>query len=252
MSAAVLDVDLIRRLLARNRPMAEIIERTGTTEEQVKRVARNFTIVPVKKPADQMDWEPHKDELRRLYFEGHTSTVVAERFGVTRNSVIGAWSRMNLPKRNKSRRAPRPPTAEEFKNRQETRRQQRAERKRAAAAAKGERRTQGAALAAIDIATLRLEQEPAAQTAPLGVVPILVRENGKLVANDLLKNSTCRWWVGDPVDPNAGFCPHKAVVGLPYCEHHAARAFQPPAARRQRTATPVRKPERIPSFADAD
>lgn len=262
MCANVLDVALIRRLLARQRPMAEIIARSGATEEQVARVRRNFEIAPVKTPAGQMNWEPHKDELRRLYFEGHTASVVAERFGVTRNSVIGAWSRMPLPPRKRSPMTVRRRTPEEIKKRLETRRQKHAERVRAqrAAAAQAagsvipERRTQGAALASI-IAAAR--QDPLATTivdpAPTkDLVPILVKENGKLVANDRLKNSTCRWWVGEVLDPAAGFCPHTAVLGLPYCAEHAQRAFQPPTARRQRAAASAPKPERVPSFADAE
>lgn len=259
-AATVLDVALIRRMLARHRPMAEILARSGATEEQVARVRRNFEIVPVKTPAGQMDWEPHKPELRRLYFEGHTATIVADRFGVSRNSVIGAWSRMNLPPRKRNPMTVRRRTPEEIQKRLETRRQKHAERVRAqraeaaqeAARAVPERRTQGDALASIIAAARQDPLAPAPDPTPSrDLVPILVRENGKLVANDRLKNSTCRWWVGEVLDPAAGFCPHTAVVGLPYCEAHARKAFQPPAARRPR-APAAPKPLRIPTFAEAE
>ena len=54
-----------------------------------------------------------------------------------------------------------------------------------------------------------------------------------------LTASTCRWPIGDPGDLDFHFCGAKSKVGQPYCEYHAARAYQPPKARnsnRRRTA----------------
>lgn len=41
-------------------------------------------------------------------------------------------------------------------------------------------------------------------------------------------NHTCQWFYGDPLVDPFGFCPVKKVPGLPYCNKHAAKAFQPP------------------------
>jgi GcrA cell cycle regulator len=48
-----------------------------------------------------------------------------------------------------------------------------------------------------------------------------------------LTESCCRWPIGDPQQPDFHFCGKKKIPGLPYCEVHARRAFQPPQARRR-------------------
>ena len=48
-----------------------------------------------------------------------------------------------------------------------------------------------------------------------------------------LTESCCRWPIGDPQQPDFHFCGKKKVAGLPYCEVHARRAFQPPQPRRR-------------------
>lgn len=40
----------------------------------------------------------------------------------------------------------------------------------------------------------------------------------------------CRWPIGDPQEAEFHFCGKTKVVGLPYCEFHAKRAYQPPQA----------------------
>jgi GcrA cell cycle regulator len=47
-----------------------------------------------------------------------------------------------------------------------------------------------------------------------------------------LDECSCRWPIGDPQDAGFHFCGKNKVAGLPYCEFHARRAFQPPQARR--------------------
>ena len=46
----------------------------------------------------------------------------------------------------------------------------------------------------------------------------------------------CRWPIGDPQHPDFHFCGKTKVAGLPYCEFHARRAFQPPQSRRREPA----------------
>ena len=48
-----------------------------------------------------------------------------------------------------------------------------------------------------------------------------------------LTESCCRWPIGDPQQPDFHFCGKNKIPGLPYCEVHARRAFQPPQARRR-------------------
>jgi GcrA cell cycle regulator len=49
-----------------------------------------------------------------------------------------------------------------------------------------------------------------------------------------LTNSTCRWPNGDPGDDDFHFCAAQCDVGQPYCEYHAAMAYQAPQPRSSR------------------
>ena len=48
-----------------------------------------------------------------------------------------------------------------------------------------------------------------------------------------LTEGCCRWPIGDPQQADFHFCGKSKIPGLPYCEVHARRAFQPPQARRR-------------------
>ncbi len=48
-----------------------------------------------------------------------------------------------------------------------------------------------------------------------------------------LVESSCRWPIGDPQQEDFHFCGHDRMTGLPYCEFHARRAFQPAQPRRR-------------------
>ncbi len=45
------------------------------------------------------------------------------------------------------------------------------------------------------------------------------------------KGPTCQWPLGDPGDPDFGFCGGPAVPGRPYCEEHCAMAYVRKEAR---------------------
>lgn len=227
------------------------------------------TIIPLiakppvieRTPAGAAIWEPHEAVLRRFHEAGRTAQWVADYFGqgVTKNAIVGAWSRLQLPGRKRpATYTTRTATPEEIEARLEARRQQRNARQRVArdqkrapaADATPQRRTQASILA--DIHAKPLDPSPAPASAGEPLVPILVHnEMGQLEANERLTNKTCRWYVGDPAHQGSGFCPETKVVGLPYCEAHARRAFAPPTVRRPRAA-PSQKPERISTFADAE
>jgi GcrA cell cycle regulator len=49
-----------------------------------------------------------------------------------------------------------------------------------------------------------------------------------------LTSSTCRWPIGDPGDAEFHFCGSKCEAGQPYCEYHAAMAYQAPQPRSSR------------------
>jgi GcrA cell cycle regulator len=48
-----------------------------------------------------------------------------------------------------------------------------------------------------------------------------------------LRDSMCRWPLGDPTTAEFGYCGTRSITGLPYCTHHARIAYQPATDRRR-------------------
>jgi GcrA cell cycle regulator len=48
-----------------------------------------------------------------------------------------------------------------------------------------------------------------------------------------LRESMCRWPMGDPTKPEFRFCGARSITGLPYCTHHSRIAYQPVADRKR-------------------
>jgi len=58
-----------------------------------------------------------------------------------------------------------------------------------------------------------------------------------------LRDSMCKWPIGDPADPKFAFCGRKSDCG-PYCAEHAKVAFQPQRKRDRKNASDS-EPRRI-------
>ncbi len=48
-----------------------------------------------------------------------------------------------------------------------------------------------------------------------------------------LRDSMCKWPIGDPSKPDFAFCGARAASGMPYCTEHCRIAYQPAAERRR-------------------
>lgn len=48
-----------------------------------------------------------------------------------------------------------------------------------------------------------------------------------------LRDSMCKWPIGDPSKPDFAFCGARASSSLPYCAEHCRIAYQPAAERRR-------------------
>ena len=72
------------------------------------------------------------------------------------------------------------------------------------------------------------DAEPYVPPAEELVIPMAERK-----CIQTLTEVSCRWPIGDPQLADFHFCGRKKVTGLPYCEFHARRAFQPPQPRRR-------------------
>ena len=172
-----------------------------------------------------MSWSDERvDLLRKLWSEGLSASQIAGRLGgVTRNAVIGKVHRLGLPGRATTSRMKPPRT------------------RRPSGTVKRQKpqfKQQGnPALRSL----YQTDAEP--YTPPEETIEIPLAERKSL--QDLTE-SCCRWPIGDPQMPDFHFCNRKKVPGLPYCEHHARRAFQPPQARR-RDKTGGEAPKAIPA-----
>lgn len=171
-----------------------------------------------------MSWNDERVELlKKLWAEGLSASQIAGRIGsVTRNAVIGKVHRLGL-----SGRA----TTTRMKSHRPRTRPVPAKR----AAAKPRFGNVG------NTALRALYQEAEPYIAPLEELEIPVAERRSI---QTLEESSCRWPIGDPQEAEFHFCGKAKVAGLPYCEFHSRRAFQPPQARRgggnvSRVPTPV-------------
>jgi len=171
-----------------------------------------------------MAWTDERvEQLKRLWSEGLSASQIASRLGeVTRNAVIGKVHRLGLagratvsrPKvmrpRKTSATAPRP--------------SKRAGKLLRYAGASGFP-VVGGPDTAPDVYTRSFEEL---------VIPL--EERASILS---LKETSCRWPIGDPQHEDFHFCGKGKLDGVPYCQFHAQRAFQPAQSRRREPARPV-------------
>jgi len=161
-----------------------------------------------------MAWTDERVELlKKLWAEGLSASQIAGRLGgVTRNAVIGKVHRLGLSGRATSSRssAPRP-------RRAHTPRQH---------------RTPSLTFGTRGNVALKPSYEAEYDPAPAPVAELVIplHERASILT---LKESMCRWPIGDPSEEDFHFCGRKKVDTLPYCEHHARMAYQPVQARRR-------------------
>ena len=161
-----------------------------------------------------MSWNDERvDLLKKLWGEGLSASQIAGRIGgVTRNAVIGKVHRLGLSGRaTTSRSSPSRP------------------RTRISTAV---RRAPKPRFQAVGNVALRALYQPDAEP----YVPSFEELDIPLAERKTLQDLTekcCRWPIGDPQTPEFHFCNRGKMQGLPYCEFHARRAFQPPQPRRR-------------------
>jgi GcrA cell cycle regulator len=167
-----------------------------------------------------MTWNDERvDVLKKLWSDGLSASQIASRLGgVTRNAVIGKVHRLGL-----SGRA----TTSRMKSH------------RPRVRAQGAKRLMKQRLTSTGNPIFRSlylnDTEPYVPPAEELVIPM-----GERKYIQTLTETCCRWPIGDPQQPDFHFCGRKKIPGLPYCEVHARRAFQPPQPRRrERQFAPV-------------
>jgi GcrA cell cycle regulator len=161
-------------------------------------------------------WTDERVELLgKLWGEGLSASQIAALLGggVTRNAVIGKVHRLGLSGRAKAGQpAPtRPPKA------------------RAPSAPTPISAARPRLAASEDAVALPVSLVPAPEPVPQDIeIPISER-----VSILELRETMCRWPLGDPQSSEFGFCGGRTVTGLPYCASHCRIAYQPASERKR-------------------
>lgn len=161
-----------------------------------------------------MVWNDDRvEQLKKLWADGLSASQIAAQLGeVTRNAVIGKVHRLGLATRASSNRT----SSSRLRLRQSQPRRQ----------------VQRQRVSHVGNTAFRQMLE----ADPQGLPPVVEEIEIPLAERKTLQQLTecmCRWPIGDPQQPDFYFCGRNKVTGLPYCEVHARRAFQPPQPRRR-------------------
>lgn len=173
-----------------------------------------------------MSWtEDRVAELKKLWNQGLSASQIAARMpGATRNAVLSKIHRLGCAIRGD---APRKTSPRQYQ-------------RRALPTVQRPPRPKPAA------AVLASTPEPYVEPHEELDIPIAERKS----LFDLTETS-CRWPIGDPRHADFHFCNRTKVAGLPYCEHHARRAYQPAQVRRAPSA-PASTPKHTPVAETVD
>ena len=151
-----------------------------------------------------MGWTDERvEQLKSLWAEGLSASQIARALGgVTRNAVIGKVHRLGLAGRAGPARAERPRSSISHKS----------------------------------VVRMAAPEPEIVEEDPIKL------DDGNFATVLTISDRMCRWPIGDPQEADFHFCGKKKVAGLPYCEVHARRAFQPPQPRRRDVHATIRMP----------
>jgi len=155
-----------------------------------------------------MGWtEERVTSLRKLWADGLSASQIAKQLGgVTRNAVIGKVHRLGLA----ARATPSRPT---------------------------KRPVRAARPRVMSPTAPRLRAPTAVPTVPAVHLEPLKLEDGRSATVLTLKESMCKFPIGDPNDADFAFCGRSSCAG-PYCADHARLAYQPSQAKKRRVSEP--------------
>ncbi|MBZ6077244.1 GcrA family cell cycle regulator [Microvirga puerhi] len=162
-------------------------------------------------------WTDERVELlKKLWADGLSASQIATELGnVTRNAVIGKVHRLGLSGRAKDKVAA--PAA------QRARKPARAPSAPAPIAPQNRN----------NVIVASIPRQPAAEAVEIMAEDDVAIPMSERVTIMDLRESMCRWPMGDPTKPEFRFCGARSLTGLPYCAHHARVAYQPVADRKR-------------------
>jgi len=163
-----------------------------------------------------ISWTDERVELlKKLWSDGLSASQIATELGnVTRNAVIGKVHRLGLSGRAKDKAAA-------------AQRPRKAARSPSAPVAIPPQNRTNVIMAPVP-RPLVIHEEPAVPAEDDLGIPVSER-----VTIMELRESMCRWPMGDPTKAEFRFCGARSVSSLPYCDHHARVAYQPVADRKR-------------------
>lgn len=161
-----------------------------------------------------MSWTDERVELlKKLWAEGLSASQIAGRLGaVTRNAVIGKVHRLGLSGRATTSRMKTVRPRSRMSN---------------------VKRNPSNKPRFPQIGNPNVRALYAADAEPMPVMEEIVIPLAERKTIQTLTECSCRWPIGDPQHSDFHFCGKSKVTGLPYCEFHARRAFQPAVPRRR-------------------
>ncbi len=188
-----------------------------------------------------MSWTDERVELlSQLWLEGRSASQISAVLGagLTRNAVIGKVHRLGLAGRVKAAVPPGSSQPLPMPNSASTDAPRRAAARSNPAAAAvlssppvsaiaGQRMVQGNTVMRLAPETVEVAAQPA-RIAQDVVVPMSLR-----VTIVELRETMCRWPLGDPSSSDFRYCGSPSHSGTPYCCHHGKLAYQPTQDRRR-------------------
>lgn len=158
------------------------------------------------------DWTAERvEQLTRMWADGLTCSQIAAMLGeeFTRSSVIGKAHRLKLPRRREA-------VARKYPSRPRRLRSARTSAEHGMSIKLGNARKSGAASLEEALSRIKIAKpivgsvwEALPDTTPISL----------LMATD----ETCRWPLGDPLQPGFGYCGCQVDEGSVYCATHRAR-----------------------------
>ena len=161
-------------------------------------------------------WTEDRIELlTKLWREGLSASQIAAELGgdVSRNSVLGKANRLELVRNEVKGAGTRPPRKPD----------------RLVAALQ----VQAPSPPGPAPASAGNREQPSKAPAVIAASGEMAAPRFKCVTLMQLRESMCRWPLGDPATPEFRFCGARAGMGLPYCGYHAQIAYQPASERKR-------------------
>jgi GcrA cell cycle regulator len=164
-------------------------------------------------------WTDERVELlKKLWTDGLSASQIAAELGnVTRNAVIGKVHRLGLSGRPKDAKST-PATPQ---------------RPRKAATRMPSPPAPITPHVANNVVVAPIPLQPVMEQPPVALDDDVAIPMSERVTIMDLRESMCRWPMGDPTKPEFRFCGARSITGLPYCTHHSRIAYQPVADRKR-------------------